>query len=219
MNYVAIHLVSYFVSGPMMEEGAPYPYSAEIPETLFLPRVLPETDAHAGVVVGLGLAVALHALLQRTAVGFALTTIGSNVQAARYAGMAVRRHLVGALVAGGALAGLAGTYEVLGLKYRLFHMFSPGYGYDGIVVTFLAGGNAVLVVVAATFLAGLRSGASIMQRVVGVETTIVEAIEGLVILFVAVSLAFRLDRTAWSRVLRPPATAESGTARADPGGG
>lgn len=202
MNYVAIQVVSFFVSGPMMEEGAPYPYSPEIPETLFLPHVLPRTDAHLGVVIGIGLAVVLHVLFRRTALGFSLATVGRNVHAARYAGMSVQRHILLAFAVGGALAGLAGTYEVLGLKYRLFHQFSPGYGYDGIVVTFLAGGSPLPVVLAATFLAGLRSGANIMQRAVGVETTVVEAIQGLVIILVAVSLAFRFDQTAWARLWR-----------------
>jgi ABC-type uncharacterized transport system permease subunit len=212
MNYVAINLVSYVVSGPMMEADAPYPYSAEISPALFLPRILPETDAHAGVLVGVAFAATLALVFWRTSLGFSLATVGSNVQAARYAGMSVRRHIVLSLAFAGGLAGLAGTYEVLGLKYRLFHLFSPGYGYDGIVVTFLAGGSPLLVVVAATFLAGLRSGAGIMQRAVGVETTVVEAIEGLVIIFVATSLAFRFEDSYWSRVLRRRTAGPGGAA-------
>jgi simple sugar transport system permease protein len=96
-------------------------------------------------------------------------------------------------------------------------MFSPGYGYDGIVVTFLAGGSPLAVLAAATFLAGLRSGAGIMQRAVGVETTVVEAIEGLVIIFVAVSLAFSLEDTRWGRALRRRAAAGVEVAAAGPG--
>jgi general nucleoside transport system permease protein len=219
MNYVAINFVSYVVSGPMMEEGAPYPYSPEIPDTLFLPHVLPETDAHLGVVIGGLLAVVLWAIFRGTHLGFSLAVVGTNVHAARYAGMSVRRHILLSLLVAGALAGLAGTYEVLGLKYRLFHMFSPGYGYDGIVVTFLAGGNPLAVIVAATFLAGLRSGAGMMQRAVGVETTVVEALEGLVIIFVAVSLAFRFDDTPWARAWRQRRATESDMAGAGEGTG
>ena len=128
--------------------------------------------------------------------------MGRNAVAARYAGMSVKRHIVLAFVVAGAMAGLGGTYEVLGLKYRLFHHFSPGYGYDGIVITFLAGGNPLFVVVAAAFLGGLRSGAGIMQRAVGVDTTVVEAIQGLVVIFLATGLAFRFEQTFWARVLR-----------------
>jgi len=202
MSYVAINIVSYFVNGPMMEAGAPYPYSREIPEKLFLPFVLPGTDAHIGVLVGVCFAILLFVVFRRTTFGFSLITIGRNPDAARYAGMSVQKLTVLAFLMSGALAGLAGTFEVLGLKYRLFHLFSPGYGYDGIVVAFLAGANPLFVVVSSLFLAGLRSGANIMQRVAGVQTTVVGAVQGLVIIFVAVSLAFHFDRAYWARIFQ-----------------
>jgi ABC-type uncharacterized transport system permease subunit len=202
MNYIGINLISYAVSGPMMDEGAPYPYSAEIREDLWLPHILPRTDAHLGVVIGVALAVLMYFVLERTSVGFSINTVGRNPQAARYAGMSVRQHIVWTLVAGGALAGLAGTYEVLGLKYRLFHMFSAGYGYDGIVVAFLSGSHPLYAILAALFLGGLRSGANIMQRAVGVPTTVVDSIQGLVVIFVATSLAFRFEQSRWAALWR-----------------
>jgi simple sugar transport system permease protein len=202
MNYIGINLVSYAVSGPMMAEGAPYPYSPEISRTLWLPELLPRTDAHFGVIIGLIVALGLYFVFQRTSLGFSLATVGKNPDAARYAGMSVRAHIILSLACGGALAGLAGAYEVMGLKYRLFHLFSGGYGYDGIVVAFLANANPLFVTLAAAFLGGLRSGANIMQRTVGVPVTVIEAIQGLVVIFVALSLAFRFNRSYWARVLR-----------------
>jgi len=202
MNYVAINIVSYFVSGPMMAEDAPYPYSDEIPATLFLPHILPRTDAHIGVLIGIVAAIALYIVFRRTTAGFSLATVGRNPDAARYAGISVKRQIIGSFLVAGALAGLAGTYEVLGLKYRLFHLFSPGYGFDGVVITFLAGANPLFVIVAAAFLGGLRSGAGIMQRAVGVDTTVVEAIQGLVVIFIATGLAFHYENSVWARILR-----------------
>ncbi len=201
MNYVAINIVSYFVSGPMMAEDAPYPYSDEIPEALNLPHIMERTDAHVGVIVGLGMAVVLYFVFQRTTLGFSFATVGRNPLAARYAGISVKRNIIGAFLIGGALAGLAGTFEVLGLKYRLFHLFSPGYGFDGVVITFLSGANPLFVVLAATFLGGLRAGAGVMQRAVGVDTTAVEAIQGLVVIFVATGLAFHYRNSIWARIL------------------
>jgi simple sugar transport system permease protein len=202
LNYVAINIVSYAVSGPMLAQGAPYPYSNEIPERLFLPLIMARTDAHLGVVIGLVIAVAMFFVFRNSTLGFSLATVGRNPHAARYAGMSVKRHIVLSMVIAGAIAGLAGTYEVLGFRYRLFHLFSPSYGFDGVIITFLAGGHPLLVVIAATFLAGLRSGAGIMQRAVGIDVTVIEAIQGLVVIFVAMSLAFRFDRSYWASVLR-----------------
>lgn len=202
MNYVAIDLVSYFTSGPMMAEGAPYPYSPQINEGLWLPLLMPRTDAHLGVVVGLALTIALIIVFKFTSLGFAYDTVGKNQVAARYAGISVHHTVFLSMVFGGAIAGLAGTFEVLGLKYRLFHHFSAGYGFDGIVVAFLASGNPVWLPVSALFLSGLKAGANIMQRAVGVETTVVEAIQGLVVIFIAAGLAIKYDETVWARLLR-----------------
>ena len=210
MNYVGIDLVNYFVSGPMMAEGAPYPYSPEISETLWLPILMPRTDAHLGVGVGLAFALVLIIVFRYTSFGFSLDTVGKNPTAARYAGISVRRNIFLAMMFGGSLAGLAGAFEVLGLKYRLFHHFSAGYGFDGIVVAFLAAGNPIWVPAAAIFLSGLKAGANIMQRSVGVETTVVEAIKGLVVIFIAAGLAIRYRESFWTRALkqRKSATAE-----------
>lgn len=221
LNFVALHFVSYVVSGPMMEPGAPYPYSPEIPESLFLPAVLPRTDAHIGVLIGIVIALALYLVFRRGVFGFTLATVGRNPEAARYAGMSVERHIIVSFMVAGAFAGLAGTFEVLGHRYRLFHAFSQGYGYDGIVVAFLAGLSPLFAILSSLFIGGLRSGANMMQRAVGIETTVVEAIQGLVILFVAVSLAFRYRVTALGRAIarrRELETALDGDGDRDNGG-
>jgi simple sugar transport system permease protein len=216
MNFVALHFVSFVVSGPMMEEGAPYPYSPEIPSSLFLPHILPRTDAHIGVVVAVVLAIAMYVVLRRGVPGYSLDTISKNQNAARYAGMSVERHIVVSFLIAGALAGLAGIFEVLGHRYRLFHAFSQGYGYDGIVVAFLAALNPLLAILSAVFIAGLRSGANIMQRSVGVPVTVVEAIQGLVILFVAASLAFRYREGPAGRLIARRAEVDAALERTEP---
>jgi general nucleoside transport system permease protein len=137
-----------------------------------------------------------------------MTTVGNNPEAARYAGVHVERQILYAMSLGGALAGLAGAFEILGVKYRLFHMFSAGYGFDGIVVAFMASANLLLIPFAALFLSGLRAGAQLMQRAVGVDSTIVDAIQGLVVIFVAASLALRFADSKWGKILAQRRRAE-----------
>lgn len=198
LNFIAINIVSYVAGGPMMQEGAPYPYSEEIHQGLWLPWIMPSTDAHAGVFVGIVLAIFMFFVLRYSTVGFALDMIGKNATAATYAGVPVKPYVVGVMFAAGAIGGLAGTFEVLGLKYRLYHHFSPGYGFDGIVVAFLATVNPILAPFAAFFLSGLKAGALVMQRAVGLESTVIEAIQGLVIIFVAASLSLKYDAQKWA---------------------
>jgi len=191
MNYVAINLVSCLVSGPLMEPGAPYPYSPRIEEAAQLPQLFPDADAHAGVLVGVVLAIGVAFVFRHTSVGFGLRALGSNPRAASYAGMPVRRYLIGSLACGGAFAGLAGAYEVMGLKHRLYHLFGGGYGYDGIVVAFLAGGRPLWGLLSALFIAILKNGGNLMQRGAGVPVTIVETLEGLLVVLAAMCIAVR----------------------------
>jgi simple sugar transport system permease protein len=213
LNYVGINIVSYAAGGPLMEEGAPYPYSAEIPANLHLPFILPPTDAHLGAVIGVVAALLLALIMRYTSFGFAMMTVGNNLEAARYAGIRVERQILYAMTLGGALAGLAGAFEILGLKYRLFHMFSAGYGFDGIVVAFMASANLLLVPLAALFLSGLRAGAQLMQRAVGVDSTVVDAIQGLVVIFLAAGLALRFADSRWGKALAQRRAAEPALAK------
>ncbi|MGH1441136.1 MAG: ABC transporter permease [Cellvibrionaceae bacterium] len=196
MNFIAIHIVSYAVSGPMLAENAPYPYSEELASHLLLPILMPQTDTHLGVLIGILLAIFLYFYYRYTPSGFAMDTVGKNSIAANYAGIDVKRQILKAMIAGGAIAGLAGGIEVIGFKYRLFHLFSPGYGFDGIIVAFIAVANPIFVPFASFFLAGLQTGAGAMQRVVGVEATVAEALQGLVVILVAASLALRFENSA-----------------------
>jgi len=188
MNYIAIHGVGYVVHGPMMEPGAPYPYSPVLAETAHLPLILPEADAHAGILLGLAAAVVLHVLLHRSSAGYRIQAVGLNPDAAAYGGIPVARTMIGVMVAAGALAGLAGAGEVMGLKYRLFDRFSPGYGFDAIAAAFLAGSQPLLVIVTSLFFGALRSGGNLMQRVAGTPVAIVIVIQGLSIFFLTLGL-------------------------------
>lgn len=188
MNFIAIHIVSYAVAGPLLAEGAPYPYSDEVSEAYRLPIVMPRSDAHAGFVFGLGMTMILYFWLRFTPSGFQLDLVGRNARAAAYAGIDQKKTIIRAMLIGGGLAGMAGAIEVVGLKYRLFHMFSDGYGYDGIVVAFLAALNPIVAPITALFLAGLSAGAGTMQRAVGVDSSVIEVVEGLVVVFVAAAL-------------------------------
>lgn len=188
MNFVAIHIVSYAVAGPLLADGAPYPYSDEVAEAYRLPILIPRSDAHAGFVFGVGLAVILYFWLRFTPSGFQLDLVGRNARAAAYAGVDQKKTIIRAMLIGGGLAGMAGAIEVVGLKYRLFHLFSDGYGYDGIVVAFLAALNPIIAPLTALFLAGLSAGSGTMQRAVGVDSSVIDVVEGLVVVFVAAAL-------------------------------
>jgi general nucleoside transport system permease protein len=188
LNYIAINLISYVVSGPLLEPKAPSPFSPAIAPTAQLPILLPQTQTHAGILLGLAATGILWIVFARSPLGYRIETVGQNPIAARYAGISVERTIVLVMALAGGLAGLAGAGEVLGLKYRLFENFSPGYGFDAIAIAFLSRGNLLGVVLTSLFFGALRGGANVMQRSAGVPVTVVLAIQGLTVLFIAISL-------------------------------
>lgn len=188
LNYIAQNLVSYLVSGPMLQPGAPSPFSPPIAPAAQLPILLPQTQTHAGILLGLVITLVLWIVFTRSPLGYQIETVGQNPIAARYAGISVERTIMLVMALAGGLAGLAGSGEVLGLKYRLFQNFSPGYGFDAIAIAFLSRGNLVGVVLTSLFFGALRGGANVMQRSADVPVTVVYAIQGLTVLFIAIGL-------------------------------
>lgn len=188
LNYIAVNLVSYLVQNPLKAPNAPSPYSPLIAKSAQLP-ILPGSLAHGGIFLALLVAAILWVLLQRTPLGYQITAVGFNPIASGYAGISVQRTIMLVMALAGGLAGLAGSCEVMGLKYRLFEEVSPGYGFDAIAIAFLSRGSVLGVVLTSLFFAALRSGANVMQRSAGVPVTVVFAIQGLTVLFIAIGLA------------------------------
>lgn len=185
LNFVAIQCVALAVQGPLQEAAGAYPQSDALPAAALLPRL---GRVHLGVVAALLLAVAGHWLVFHSAVGFRLRAVGLSPRAARFAGIPAERMAVAVLVLGGALAGLAGAFEVTGVTGRLYEGLSPGYGYTAIAVALLARLEPLGVIPAALFFGTLEAGAGAMQREAGVPAEATKLVQGVVVLL-SVALA------------------------------
>ncbi len=183
-NYIAIFLVSFLVTGPMKEEGGYLPQTDLIAASAVLPKLLPPTRMHAGIILALVAAAILYWIMVRSTLGYRLRVVGENPEAARYAGISVNRIFIIAAGVSGGLAGLAGMSEISGLHQRLLEDISPGYGFTAIVVALLGRLHPLGVVIASILFAALRVGADAMQRRVGIPVAIVYIIQALVIFFV-----------------------------------
>jgi simple sugar transport system permease protein len=124
-------------------------------------------------------------IFQKTSFGYEIRAIGLSVSVAENAGINVKRGMIYALIISGAIAGIGGAGEVLGVHRRFIDGFSPGYGWDGLAVALVGGLHPVGVLVAAILFGALRSGGMTMSRVVGVPLDIIFLIQALVILYVA----------------------------------
>jgi simple sugar transport system permease protein len=83
----------------------------------------------------------------------------------------------------GALAGIAGAVEVMGIHHKFYDQFSPGYGFDSIAVAFLGSSTAVGTALSALLFGALRNGALGMQIVTDTPKEIVTLIQAMVIIF------------------------------------
>jgi general nucleoside transport system permease protein len=183
MNYVAILLVSFVVFGPWKDPGGVnYPQTVEFVPGAILPS-LGRTRVHLGLVFALA-AVALFAfVMARTRWGLEVRAIGGNQEAARRTGIPVARYTIVLMCVGGALAGLAGMAEVSAIQGRLRPSLSPGYGYSGFLISWMAGGHPLGIVVAAFVLAVITAGGDILQMTQALPGSVVNILMA-VVLFV-----------------------------------
>ena len=185
MSFVAINLAAYMVHGPLQEPRGVFPQSAAIADAARLPALVPGTRLHVGAVIALVLAVAMWWFLRVTRIGFQVRAVGASRVAAEIAGrIDSGRVTLGAFVASGALAGLAGAVQVAGVTYALYEGLSPGWGYTAIAVALLAGLHPLGVVVTGLLFGALDAGAAAMQRDAGVPAVWATGIQALVILAV-----------------------------------
>jgi simple sugar transport system permease protein len=178
LNFTAIHLLGWCVNGPLRERVAQYPQSD--PAGAALPLI--SGEVHAGVIVAIAASVAIWFLIHRTREGLRLRATGFNPNAAEWAGVNVRAQLARAMAISGAVAGLAGGLELLGVTHRLFERFASGYGYSGIAVALLAQLHPLATIVSAFFFGALVTGAGELQRTANISAAVATLGQAIVIL-------------------------------------
>jgi len=203
MNAIAVQLMNYFLTGPLMdpsqqEVASQIPQTARLDEALRLPRLVP-TRLHLGAAIAVVLAILVYILLWRTNLGYRIRAVGHNPHASKYAGIKVKRYIVVALLLSGAFAGLAGAFQVYGVNYRMITDgsttgFTGSAGFNGIVAALFGQLHPIITIPASILFGGLLVGANTMQRVVQVPSALILALNGLVVVFVVSSEIWRKKR-------------------------
>ena len=193
MNYIALNTTSYLLNG-VMKDRSPTNVIARTPliaESARMPAIFDGLRVHWGFVLALLVAFFIWWLLNKTTLGFEIRTVGANPDAAKYAGINVKRIIIITMLLSGMLAGLAGSIEVTGLNYRHELGFSIGYGYDAIAIALLGKSNPLGVVLAAFLFAAMRNGATRMQFLTQLPVDLISMIQALILLFVAADAIIR----------------------------
>ena len=187
LNYPARLLASYLASNPLRDVGSGLPQTHVIPEPAQLAGAA-SGRFHVGLIIVLFLAVAVAWVFWRTVFGYRMRVTGLNRRFARYGGIDTGRLGRRVMFASGALAGLIGAIQIMGVHFRFIDgaLTRPFYAWTGLMVALLARSRPVGVVVGGFFFAAVQTGGFGMERAVEVPRELAQVIQAFIILFVAV---------------------------------
>jgi simple sugar transport system permease protein len=185
--YIALAILNHLVEGPMRD-----PTSLNKPSTREIGAAnmigsIPGTDVHWGFVFGVVAAVLAYVLIFHTVFGFSARIAGGNVRAAKIVGLSVGKLILITCMLAGAAAGLAGMVEVAAVQGRANANIAVGYGFTGILVSFLARHNPLAIIPVAILLGGINASGGLLQRRLGLPDASVLVLQGM--LFVSVLMS------------------------------
>ena len=158
--------------------------------------------ANWGILVAIAMTILVWFVIEKTTLGYELKAVGANKFAAEYGGINVNRSILTALAISGALAGLAGSLQLMGMGNRISVFSSQeGFGFAGIVVALIGCSNPFGVLVAGIFYGALMYGGSKLN-LVGAPTQLINVIVGTVVFFIAISGIFENLKNLKSRANR-----------------
>ena len=192
LAYIAIGIFKHLVEGPLRD-----PASLNKPSTHALSEGLRiggigGSDIHWGLAIGVVACIGLGLWLRLTASGFSIRVVGGNPRAAQLVGLPATRLILAACGVGGACAGVAGAVEVAAVHTNANASLIAGYGYAGILVSFIARHNPLAIVPVAILFGGFGAAGSLLQRRLGLPDASVLVLQGIAFVLILASEGLRL---------------------------
>ncbi len=187
-NYIAVYFteflvrVPFYVPGAVGESGS----TANIPDGVSLTTLIKGSELTTEILFALAATAMVWYWSKWMVSGYETEIVGVNPVAARYTGVPVKSRQLLAMGISGAIAGAGGALEIIGVFHRFVIDFAPSVGFDGIVISLMAGNSFPLIPVAAFFLSCLQSGAKTMEMFGKVPRSLVDVMIGIIIVVVTV---------------------------------
>jgi ABC-type uncharacterized transport system permease subunit len=187
LNFIALFLVDYFLKSSLFQQaGRNDPISRAANAGAQFPRLIGDYRLNIGFLIALTAVAVVWWIMYRTTLGFEFRAVGLNPDAGRYAGMNVARVYISVMAVSGALAGLAGANQILGLEpYRGITNFAGNIGFDAIALALLGRSHPVGVLFAGLLFGALKAGGREMQGAAGVPIDLVLVLQALIIVMIA----------------------------------
>jgi simple sugar transport system permease protein len=184
-NYIFYFIGSFTILYFLRDRNQTILASLPFAKTFALPKIIPNTQLHAGIFIAAGFVVLVSLFLFKTRWGFEIRLTGANPKFAAYAGIPVASVALYAHFLAGFIGGLGGAVEMSGLYRAFIWQIDPSYAMDGVIVAMLARKNPKFVPLSAFFLAYLRVGADFMSRRGDVAFEFITLLQGSIILILA----------------------------------
>ncbi len=184
--YVAQNLLAYVAFGPLKNpQGYGFPGSRNLQQypSAHNPELIAGTGAHWGVMAAIVAVIALYILMHRHIAGFRIRVAGEAPRAARFAGVVPARLVVFCLGLSGALAGLAGLFEVSGPSGQITDSFNAGYGFTAIIVAFLGRLHPLGILLAGLLMALTYIGGDMAQLILQLPAAAIQVFQGMLLFF------------------------------------
>ncbi len=192
-TYVVLALMNYLLRTFLKESKGEYPQTDALTRDAWIPNLLDGTRLHVGFIVAILVAIGVWILLYKTPLGYRIRAVGSNASAAEMSGIPSKKIYIITFFISGALAGMAGFTEVNGVQHMLIQDFNSGIGSAGLGIAILANANPIGIIFASILFGALNVIGNLMGRMPGVNVpaSIVDLMQGFVMIFVIVSYFFR----------------------------
>ena len=192
MNYVAYYLIYYLIASPFRDPEEVVPKTRWVLDSAKLHRFFPDFNRfHIGFFIAIAVAVVVWFILFKTTWGYEIRSVGKNPHASKYAGMNITTVTVVTMMLSGAIAGMAGANEILGVSWRQSQALASGYGFDSIALALLAQNHPLGVILTALLFGFLKSGSRVMQLNAGVPIYIINILQAFIIMFIAAPAIIR----------------------------
>ncbi|HVQ23279.1 MAG TPA: ABC transporter permease [Candidatus Saccharimonadia bacterium] len=188
LNFIALTIIGALVVGPLLGPGVASE-TADVGNAA-LPIVFGR-NLHLGVLIAFAFVPIVYWLLWKTTIGFEVRTVGASPTAARYAGMRPGRVMIVTMTGAGAMAGLAGAGEILGISHTMSASFGGSIGFDAIAVALLGRAHPFGIMAAALLFGVMRAGAGLMQINASVPVEVVDVIQAVILFFLAADVIVR----------------------------
>jgi ABC-type uncharacterized transport system permease subunit len=192
LNFIATVLTNYLIFGPWKPAGrATMSGTDPFPEAAWLPRLGELPVYPIAVILALLSLVLAYFALRGTTWGLKLKAIGNNQRSAFLMGIPTQRYMLVAFLVCGALAGLAGSIQAIGVRQRLIPSISAGYGFLALLVVLLAGYRPMWILPIALFFAAVGVGSPRLELNMQLDSALGGTLEGIIVLFVLLAQGLR----------------------------